>query len=85
MDFWAQWCPPCVAMTPALVSLSKELDDTTDIVKVNIEESADNNKLAGEHQVQSIPNMVLYKSGKEVDRIIGMVPEPALHDILTAV
>ncbi len=85
VDFWAEWCPPCVAMTPALVSLAKDLDDTTDVVKVNIEESADNKKLAGEHQVQSIPNMVVYKGGKQVDNIIGMVPEPALRDILTAV
>lgn len=84
VDFWAQWCPPCVAMAPALVSVADMLDDTTDVVKVNIEESADNNRLAGEHGVQSIPNMVVFKGGKEVDRIIGMVPEPILRETLTA-
>ena len=85
VDFWAQWCPPCRAMAPTLVSLAKKLDDTTDIVKVNIEDSQDNNALATEHQVQSIPNMVVYKGGKQVDNIIGMVPEPVLSDMLTAV
>ncbi len=85
VDFWAKWCPPCVAMTPALVSVADKLDDTTDVVKVNIEASADNNMLAGDHGVQSIPNMVVFKGGKEVDRIIGMVPEPVLSDTLSAV
>lgn len=84
VDFWAEWCPPCHAMTPTLVSLAKKLDDTTDIVKVNIEKSRDNNALATEHGVQSIPNMVVYKGGKQVDNIIGMVPEPVLSDMLTA-
>ncbi len=72
-------------MTPALVSVADKLDDTTDVVKVNIEASADNNMLAGDHGVQSIPNMVVFKGGKEVDRIIGMVPEPVLSDTLSAV
>ncbi|USN96115.1 MAG: thioredoxin [Candidatus Nomurabacteria bacterium] len=84
VDFWAAWCPPCRAMSPALISLADKLDDTTDVVKVNIEESADNNALAGEHGVQSIPNMIVYKAGKQVDNIIGMVPESTLREQLTA-
>lgn len=82
VDFWAAWCPPCVAMAPILHKVADELDETVDIVKVNIEESADNNRLAGEHRVQSIPNMVIFKDGKEVDRIIGMVPEFVLTEQL---
>lgn len=82
VDFWAQWCAPCVAMAPALNDLGKELDKTADIVKVNIEESADNNKLAGDHQVQSIPNMVIFKGGKEVGRVIGMTQKAFLADEL---
>lgn len=82
VDFWAEWCPPCRAMSPALISLADKLDDTTDVVKVNIEESADNNMLAGEHGVRSIPNMIVYKGGKPVDNIIGMVSEPTLRERL---
>lgn len=85
VDFWAQWCAPCHAMTPALMSLAKKLDGTTDVVKVNIEESADNNALAMEYEVQSIPNMALFKDGKVVDRIIGVVPESVLDELITAV
>lgn len=83
VDFWADWCPPCHAMSPILHFVANKLDKTVDIVKVNIEQSKDNNMLAGNYQVQSIPNMVVFNSGKEVDRIIGTVPEPALSERLS--
>jgi len=73
VDFWADWCPPCHAMTPVLESIANKHGDDIDIVKVNIEESNDNQQLAGAHQVQSIPNMVIFKDGVEVDRVIGMM------------
>lgn len=82
VDFWAQWCPPCLAMTPVLQDVAKELDEIADVVKVNIEESSDNNRLAGDHQVQSIPNMLIFKDGQEVGRLIGMTPKAALIDEL---
>mgnify|MGYP001471212263 CR=1 FL=1 len=83
VDFWAEWCPPCKAMEPALESLSKKLDADVDIVKVNIEESAENGALAQEHGVQGIPNMQLFKNGKKVDELIGMRPEKTLEDDLS--
>lgn len=82
VDFWAQWCPPCVAMTPVLEDVAQDLDEIADVVKVNIEESSDNNRLAGDHQVQSIPNMLIFKQGKEVGRIIGMTQKAFLVDEL---
>lgn len=78
VDFWAAWCPPCRAMAPTLEKLAVELDEKVDVVKVNIEESADNNQLATNYGVQSIPNMPIFKKGKEIDRIIGMTPETQL-------
>lgn len=83
VDFWAAWCPPCLAMAPRLHDLSKELDATVDIVKVDIEATAENQMIAGEYGVQSIPNMPLFRGGKEVDRIIGMVPKGMLGETLT--
>lgn len=83
VDFWAEWCPPCHAMAPLLKSIAEDLDGIADIVKVNIEESADNNRLAGEHQVQSIPNLVIFKDGKEVDRIVGMAGGDVISKKLT--
>lgn len=78
VDFWAEWCPPCRAMAPILEKVADKLDKTVDIVKLNIEESPDNNQLAAENGVMSIPNMVVFKDGKEVDRIIGLTPEEAM-------
>lgn len=79
VDFWAAWCPPCRAMAPTLEALAKELDEKFDIVKVDVEASADNGSLANEHGVQGIPNMQLFQGGKHVDTIIGLVPRPVLE------
>lgn len=85
VDFWAEWCPPCKAMAPILHKLGKNLDDKVNIVKVDIEESIENHKLASEHGVQGIPNMQIYKNGKVVDEIVGLVPESTLLDKLNEI
>lgn len=82
VDFWAQWCPPCRAMAPALVQIGEKMDKDVDIVKVDIEASQDNAMLAGEYRVQGIPNMNIFKHGTHVDTIVGMVPQMVLEDTL---
>ncbi len=77
VDFWATWCPPCRMMAPILEKIAA--DDEIDIVKVDVEASADNSRLAGEHGVQGIPNMQLYKNGKVLDELIGARPESVLR------
>lgn len=72
VDFWAEWCAPCRAMSPVLQNVADNLEGKAEIIKVNIEESSENGALAHEYGVSSIPNMVIFNSGKEVDRIIGM-------------
>lgn len=83
VDFWAAWCPPCRAMAPTLHDVAEELDDVIDIVKVDIEATADNHALAGEYDVRSIPNMPLFLNGQEVHRIIGLVSKSQLVDMAT--
>lgn len=83
VDFWADWCPPCRAMAPALHDVANEQDAILDVVKVDIEDTAENRALAGEYEVQSIPNMPLFQGGKEVDRIIGLVSKTQLTEIVT--
>lgn len=73
VDFWADWCPPCRAMAPALHDIAEEHDELIDIVKVDIEDTDDNRALADQYGVSSIPNMPLFLDGKEVHRIIGQV------------
>ncbi len=82
VDFWAEWCPPCRAMAPILHDIADELDKVADIVKVDIEATADNGQLAGAYGVQSIPNMPIFKDGKEVERLVGMAPKVHLADML---
>ncbi len=85
VDFWASWCSPCVAMAPHLEAAASELDSTVDVVKLRIDDSPEyyeNMTLAQEYGVQSIPNMPIFKNGKEVERLIGLMPKPELTKIL---
>ena len=73
VDFWAEWCPPCLAMAPVLHDVAKENDDLMDIVKIDIEDTDENRELANDYGVRSIPNMPLFLHGKEVERIVGLM------------
>ncbi|MCB9820075.1 thioredoxin [Candidatus Nomurabacteria bacterium] len=80
VDFWAEWCPPCRAMAPILEDISEDMVDNVAVVKVNVEESEDNAKLATEYGVQGIPNMQVLKGGKVVDQLVGMRPRGVLEE-----
>lgn len=85
VDFWADWCPPCRAMAPALHDIAEELDSVIDVVKVDVNdrpENQENMMLAMHYGVQSIPNMPIFVNGKEVDRIIGLTPKAQLVEML---
>lgn len=82
VDFWAQWCPPCRAMAPILENVAVQMDADVDVVKVDTEASRDNAHLAGEYEVRSIPNMNVFKDGKVVDTVIGMVSQHVLESTL---
>ncbi len=83
VDFWAEWCPPCRAMAPILDATAKKMDESVDIVKVNIEATDDNAALAQQYGVQGIPNMQIFQDGKMVDQLVGMRPADVLEDELT--
>ncbi len=76
VDFWAEWCGPCRAIAPALQSLAGKHASRLKVVKVDCDAHGD---LAQRYQAQSIPLLVLFKDGKEVDRQVGAVPERALE------
>ena len=71
VDFWAPWCMPCQMMAPILDELAIEMVGKLKIVKVNTEDGS-NQDLAMEYQIQSIPNMKLFKGGKVVGEFIGL-------------
>jgi len=78
VDFWAPWCMPCRMMAPILDELAVALSGKLKIAKVNTEE-ADNQSLAGEYQIQSIPNMKLFKGGKVIGEFIGLRNKESLR------
>lgn len=72
VDFWAEWCPPCKALSPLLEEIDGELGEKVHVVKVDVD---NNQELAMKHRVQSIPTVKLYKDGKEVETWIGLQPK----------
>lgn len=77
VDFSAVWCGPCQMMGPVLEQLSAEYAGKAKIVKVDIDESTE---LAMKYQVMSVPNMVFFKDGRQVDAVIGAVPATFLKE-----
>ena len=78
VDFWAPWCMPCRMMAPTLDELAVDLAGKLKIVKVNTEESA-NQELAMKYQIQSIPNMKLFKGGEIIGEFIGLRDKESLR------
>lgn len=69
MDFWAEWCEPCKALAPTLDEIAEELPAGMKICKVNVDE---NQALAQEFRVMSIPTVIFFKNGEAVHRFVGL-------------
>ena len=69
VDFWAPWCGPCQMLGPIIEEVSNEIADNTKVVKVNVD---DNQDLAGQYQVSSIPAVFIFDQGKKVSTLIGL-------------
>ncbi|MDR2697999.1 MAG: thioredoxin [Holophagales bacterium] len=75
IDFWATWCGPCKAIAPLLEELAEEYGDKVKIVKINIDE---NQVVAGQFGVMSIPTLILFKDGQKVAQKVGASAKAAL-------
>ncbi len=71
VDFWAPWCMPCRMMAPILDQLSEVMDGKIKVMKVDTE-NPNNQELAITYNIQSIPNMKLFKGGKVIGEFIGL-------------
>jgi thioredoxin 1 len=69
VDFWATWCAPCRMMAPVLNDVASELNGNSQVGKVDIQQYQ---SLANQFKVRSIPTLILFKNGKEVNRFVGI-------------
>src|SRR2546427_1562962 len=75
LDMWAAWCGPCRLLAPVVDELAGELAGRVKVGKLNVDE---NPSIAGRFGVQSIPTLLVLKGGREVDRIVGVMPKADL-------
>jgi thioredoxin 2 len=76
VDFWAPWCGPCRMVSPIVERVARSMPGRLKVVKLNTDEAPD---IAGRYDVQGIPLLVLIAEGREVDRLVGAVPEAQLR------
>jgi thioredoxin 1 len=79
VDFWASWCGPCKMLGPVVEELADDFQGKAKICKLNVDE---NSKTAGDYGVMSIPTMVVFKDGKEVNRLVGFMPKANIAKVL---
>lgn len=75
VDFWAPWCGPCRMMSPVVDAVAAKYAGRLKVGKVNVDEAAD---LAGRFGIRSIPTLMIFKGGQQVDTLVGAVPEAEL-------
>jgi len=79
IDFFAEWCMPCVMMSPLIEELAEEFKNKIKIGKVNVE---DNPHVASKFHINSIPTFILFKEGKVKEQIMGAMSKDELGDVL---
>ena len=79
VDFWAPWCGPCRMQAPILDKLAQSDETDIKITKLNTEE---NPNIAVRYNIQSIPTIIIFENGKEIERLVGIQPENVLKEKL---
>ena len=79
VDFWAEWCGPCRMMTPVVEAVAQKFGATARLVKLNVD---DNPSITQRFGIKGIPTMIVFKGGKEAERIVGATNEGAIVRII---
>jgi thioredoxin 1 len=79
VDFWAEWCAPCKALNPAVEAVALKYAATAHVVKMNID---DNPSVAQRYGIRGLPTLILFKGGKEEDRIVGAISKEVLSRMI---
>ena len=79
VDFWAEWCGPCKQIGPTIEQLATEFAGKADVHKVDVDRAGD---VAARYGVMSIPALLVFKDGKEVDRLVGAFPKDQIAGMI---
>ena len=82
VDFWAQWCGPCLMLGPVLEKVAVKYSNRMKVFKLNLEE---NQAIAADYQIMSIPCLIIFRRGMEIGRIIGFMDENKLSAKIDAI
>jgi thioredoxin len=75
VDFWAQWCTPCRMLAPTVEAVAQQYTETANVVKLNVD---DNPSTAQRYGIKGIPTLILFREGKEVERVVGATSKEAI-------
>jgi len=75
VDFWAPWCGPCKMLGPVIEEIATELEGKAIVAKLNVDE---NERIAMEYNVSSIPTVITFRNGEVIDKFVGFMPKAAI-------
>ena len=79
--YWAESCPPCVAISPLMDELAEEYDGAFLLAKIELDE---NMKLAGQLKISGVPTIIKYENGEETDRFVGALPRSQVSEFINS-
>lgn len=80
VDFWAPWCGYCTKLTPVIDELAIDMADKVKFVKINVDE---NKTIAQKYSVMSLPTMLLFKDGEQLEKLMGFMPKTSIVSKIT--
>ena len=79
VDFWAEWCAPCRMLAPTVEAVAQEFAGNASVVKLNVDE---NPSVSQRYGIKGIPTLILFKNGKEEERVVGATSKEAIARLL---
>ena len=79
VDFWAEWCAPCRMLAPTVSAVAENYEETATVVKLNVD---DNPSTAQRYGIKGIPTLILFRDGKEVERVVGATSKESISKMI---
>jgi thioredoxin 1 len=79
VDFWAEWCAPCRMLAPTVEAVAEQYSESAGVVKLNVD---DNPGTAQRYGIKGIPTLILFREGKEVERVVGATSKESISRMI---